>query len=132
MPAPAPVSPDVAKLLATLNHPAEATIHTVRATVLGVDARIGEGIKWNAPSYHLAGAHFATFNLRGKTGAQLVLHLGAKPRPDAKVRGALGEQAQLLEWKSADRAILSLPDERSAQAVQEPLASIVREWIRHL
>ena len=127
-----PLEPTVAALLAELRHPQEPTIRAIRGVVLGADARIGEGIKWNAPSFHLAGDHFATFNLRSRDTVQLVLHLGARPRPDARIRDSLGEAGSRLEWKSADRAILSIGSLAEAKEADKPLRAIIREWLRHV
>ncbi len=128
----APPSAEVTSLLADLAHPLEPAILTLRAAVLGADSRIGEGIKWNAPSYHVAGAHFATFHLRGKTGVQLVLHLGAKSRPDATVREAVSDPDGMLEWKSADRATFMVRDAADATAKASALTRLVREWMTHV
>lgn len=125
-------APDVASLLAALAHPHERAIRTLRAAVLAADARIAEGIKWNAPSYHVDGAHFATFHLRSKVGVQLVLHLGAKARPDATVRAAVPDPQGLLEWKSADRATFTVRDATDAAAKASALTSLVRAWIAQL
>lgn len=125
-------SPEIAKLLATAQPSAEAIVGVVRAAVLGADPRIEEGIKWNAPSYHVGGAHFATFHLRSKAGVQLVLHLGAKPRVAPRVRAEVADPTRLLEWKSADRAVITIPTEAAAHQVQKPLTALVRQWIEHL
>jgi hypothetical protein len=125
-------SSEVAALLATLAQPAAATIRVARAAILGADARIEEGIKWKAPSYHVAGAHFATFNFRSRAGVQLVLHLGATPRPKADVRAEVADPDGLLDWKGADRAVLALPSEAAARRAQRSLTAIVRQWITHL
>ena len=127
-----PPAPDVASLLADLAHPLEPAIRTIRAAILGVDPRIAESVKWNAPSYHVGGAHFATFHLRSRKGVQLVLHLGAKVRSDATVRAAVPDPDELLEWKSPDRATFSVLDEKDAAAKAPALAAIVRVWIDHL
>jgi hypothetical protein len=122
----------VAELLADLEHPSESTILTVRAAILAADGRIAEGIKWKAPSYHVAGAHFATFNLRDRSRVQLILHLGAKPRPGARVRVNVADPLGLLEWKGADRALVNLPSEALDRRAQRALTAIVQQWIRQL
>ena len=133
MPTKAPaLAPEVALLLANLAHPLEPAIRTLRAAVLAADPRIAEGIKWNSPSYHLAGAHFATFHLRSKAGVQLVLHMGAKVRPDAAVRAAVPDPDGLLEWKSPDRATLTVRDAADAAAKASALTAIARVWVQHL
>ena len=126
------LAPDVASLLAALAHPLEPAIRTLRAAVLAADSRIAEAIKWNAPSYHVDGAHFATFHLRNKASVQLVLHLGAKTRPAATVRSAVSDPDGLLEWKSPDRATLTVSDAAHAGAAAPALTAIVRTWMQHL
>jgi hypothetical protein len=133
MPTQAPaLSPDVAALLAKAAHALEPAIRTLRAAVLAADPRIAEGIKWNAPSYHVGGAHFATFHLRSKAGVQLVLHLGAKTRTDATVRDAVPDPEGLLEWKSPDRATFTVRDAHDAVRKAAALTAIARVWIAHL
>lgn len=124
--------PEVTSLLAALAHPLEPAILTLRAAVLAADSRIAEEIKWNAPSYHIDGAHFATFHLRSRAGVQLVLHLGAKVRRDATVLSAVSDTDGLLEWKSPDRATLTVRDARHAAAAGPALTAIVRKWVQHL
>ena len=115
----------------SLAHPREAEIFAIRAILLAADPRIAESIKWNAPSFSTT-EHVATFQLRGKSGVQLVLHMGAKPRPDSRVRTSIDEPAAGLDWKSADRAVLTFADLADVEARKEPLTRVVRAWIRHL
>lgn len=115
----------------SLAHPREAEIFAIRAVLLAADPRIAESIKWNAPSFSTT-EHFATFQLRGKSGVQLVLHLGAKPRPDSLVRTSVDEPAAGLDWKGADRAVLTFADLADVEARKEPLTRVVRAWLRHL
>lgn len=128
---PAP-SPEVKSLLDKLAHPLEEAIHELRAAVLSADPRIAEAIKWNAPSYHLAGAHLATFHLRGRAGVQLVLHLGAKAQPSATVQADVPDPRRLLEWKSVDRATYTVRNAADAAAKAAALTSIIRAWIEHV
>ena len=79
--------------LRDLEHPLKKEIEAVRRIVLGFTPAIGEGIKWNVPSFRTATEYFATFNLRAKDSVQLILHLGAKVRPGQRrsrspIRGA--------------------------------------------
>lgn len=126
------LAPDVESLLRSLAHPLEPAIHILRTAILAADPRIAEEVKWNAPSYHLAGAHFATFHLRSKAGVQLVLHLGAKVRSDATVHAAVPDPGGLLEWKSPDRATFSVADATDAATKAPALAAIVCVWIDHV
>jgi hypothetical protein len=89
--------------LERLEHPCRQEVYAVRQIILGVDGRIGEALKWNAPSF-LTTEHFATFNLRARDGVQLVLHRGARPRP-APERLPIPDAAGLLSWRANDRAV---------------------------
>jgi hypothetical protein len=119
---------DVERFLAALDHPQRNAILALRAIILGADARIAESVKWNAPSFHTS-EHFATFHLRAKTGVQVVLHLGAKPRPDATVRDSIDDGASLLEWRSPDRALATFRDLADVEEKRAAFAAIVRQWI---
>ncbi|HYD53109.1 MAG TPA: DUF1801 domain-containing protein, partial [Gemmatimonadaceae bacterium] len=115
-------------LLGALDHPHLPAIRALRALVLGAAPGIREHVKWNAPSFRTT-EDFATFNLRAKTGVQLVLHLGAAPRPDSPARGAVQDPDGLLTWKSADRAIVTFADHDAVTRNADALQAIVRQWI---
>ncbi|MDP3274260.1 MAG: DUF1801 domain-containing protein [Deltaproteobacteria bacterium] len=126
---PTPVS--IEAMIRGLKHPHEAEILAIRALVLAVDPSITEAIRWNAPSFATT-EHFATFHLRGATGVQLVLHLGAKPRPDATLRETLDEPTAELTWKSADRAVLYFASLSDVAARSEAVTRVLRTWIAHV
>lgn len=129
-PAPARSRPtaDVETLLAELDHPLATEISQLRAMIRGADPRIAEGIKWNAPSFHTT-EHFATFHLRARDAIQVVLHLGAKPRPDASIRGVIADPAALLEWRGADRAIVTFCSQADVESKRDAFVALVRQWI---
>lgn len=121
----------VAELLDTLDHPHLAEIRALRAVILGADARIAEEVKWNAPSFRTTD-HFATVHLRARDGVQLILHLGARSRPDAAVRAEVADPTAMLRWLAADRASVTFRDLEDVEARRDALAEVVRQWIRHL
>lgn len=126
---PASNANEVSEFMRTLAHPLKAEIEAVRALLLAADATIQEGIKWNAPSFRVQ-EYFATVHLRNTKAVQIIFHLGAKARPDAKL--TLDDPAGLLEWLAHDRATVklnSLPDIQNHGAA---LQNIVRQWITHL
>lgn len=117
--------------LEAIDHPSKPEIVALRAIILGVDDRIGESVKWKAPSFYTT-EHFATFNLRAKEGVQVVLHLGATPRPDATVRASVTDPSKLLVWKSADRATVTFRDLSDVKTKRKAFADVVRQWIEHV
>jgi hypothetical protein len=126
------LQPDVTALVSALKHRSEAVITALRRLVLDVDPRIEEHVKWNAPSFAVGEADFATFHLRSKTGLQVVLHLGAKPRPDARVRTEVPDPAGLLVWRGADRAIVTFTDLADVEEKRQAFTAIVGRWLKHL
>lgn len=125
----APAPDDVEAFLASLDHPFEKEIREIRKAILGADARIGEGIKWNAPSFRTS-EFFATFHLRAKDGVQVILHLGAKKRESPGF--AIDDPGSLLEWLGKDRASVKFRDAKDVKAKQAAFVNVVRQWIEHV
>lgn len=120
-------SDEAAALLAKLDHPRRAEIEVLRRIILAVDARVREGVKWNAPSYHI-GTHFATFKLRPRDAVQVVLHTDAKkrslPRPLT-----VDDPGGMLKWAAEDRCVATFVDADDVDAKGAAFASIVEQWI---
>ena len=108
-----------------------AAIDTIRKAILAADPRVQEAVKWNAPSFFITD-HFATFRLGGKDGLQLILHLGVRPRKDAKLRASVPDPDGLLDWKSPDRAVITIRDAAHAAQTARALGPILKAWIPHL
>ncbi|TWH99748.1 uncharacterized protein DUF1801 [Luteimonas cucumeris] len=125
----APKTGSVEDFLAALEHPFKPEILALRTIVLGADAGIAEGIKWNAPSFRTS-EYFATFHLRAKEGVQMILHRGARKRDGATV--AIGDPEALLEWLGADRASVRFRDLPDIRARQSAFEQIIRQWIRQV
>jgi hypothetical protein len=121
--------PAVIAFLSGLDHPLKQEIEAVRQIILGADPSIREGIKWNAPSFRTT-EYFATFNLRGKGGLRIVLHIGAKAKATAETGIKIPDPAGLLEWLAKDRALVTIADKKDVEEKREALEGIVREWIR--
>jgi len=117
--------------LAALDHPYKAEIMQLRQLILAADPRIGEAIKWNAPSFYTT-EYFATFHLRAKAGAQLILHLGAKVRATATTELATADPAGLLTWLAKDRATFTMPSIAAIDAQQVALTALIQRWIGYL
>ena len=120
---------EVETFLADLKHPRKQEILLVRDIIRGVDPKIGESIKWNAPSFHTT-EHFATMQLRAKDRILVVLHRGAKSRPGVTLQAHIPDPAKLLEWRGADRAIVTFLDVADIEAKRAPFVSILRQWMK--
>jgi Domain of unknown function (DU1801) len=119
----------VDEFMAALAHPLKPEIEAVRKIILGAGKGIGEGIKWNAPSFH-TGEHFATFNLRATDSIQLIFHLGAKVKDNSTGGLQITDPEGLLKWLAKERCIATLRDMKDVKARGAALADIVRQWIR--
>lgn len=119
---------DVARFLAALDHPHRPVILAIRALILAADPRVREHIKWNAPTFH-TDVDFATFHLRGNGGVQLVLYLGVTSRPDSEARTIIADPTGLLEWKAADRAIVTIRDADHLEEERGALMAVLGQWI---
>ena len=126
-----PEAETVDELLAALKHPGKPVIQAVREVILAADPRIKEAIKWNAPSFYTT-EHFATFHLRAKTGVVLVLHLGARARPDVDLRSAIVSAGMTLEWKGNDRATVTFHDLAQVRREKTAFRRLLQAWIRHV
>lgn len=122
---------EVDAFVAALDHPRKAEILALRRIILGADQRIGEGIKWNAPSYRTSD-WFATTHLRARDGVHVVMHFGAKKRADFAPRAAIDDPDSLLEWLAEDRAVAKFADMADIQAKRSAYAALVRQWIGHV
>ncbi len=124
-------SDDVEAFLASLDHPHWQEILALRQVILGADPRIGEGIKWNAPSFRTS-EWFATVHLRAKDGVQLILHFGAKKRDGFAPRPAIADPESLLEWAGVDRAFARFRDLADVEAKRSAFTAVLRQWIEHV
>ena len=117
--------------ITSLGHPAEAEILGLRAIILAADPRIGEAVKWNAPSFFTSD-HFATMNLREKQGIGLILHFGAKKNAIAETGVTIDDPSALLQWLAKDRAIVKFQSVDDLRGKEPALTALLRQWITRL
>ena len=115
--------------MSALVHPCKTEIEALRKLMLGVDASIAEGVKWNVPSFRTT-EWFATTHLRAKSGFGVVFHFGAKARALPKGGLAIEDPDKLLEWLGKDRAIVAFADAKDFAKKKAAFKAIVRQWIR--
>jgi hypothetical protein len=121
----------VDELMGSLVHRHKDAISDLRRIILGVDASVAEGVKWNAPSFRTT-EYFATTNLRTKTGIGVILHLGAKIR-DLRGEGlAIKDPDNLLKWLATDRAAIEFSDADEVKSKRGAVEKILRQWIKHV
>jgi len=120
-------SAEVDSYMGALEHPMAAQVERLRSAILGVDDRINESIKWNAPSFYVDD-HFATFNLHYPDRIQIVLHAGAKVNPDAR-QFEVSDPACLLKWAAADRASVTFGSDSEVDERLAAFLDVLKQWI---
>jgi hypothetical protein len=121
----------VETFMAELAHPFKNEIETIRRLMLGIDASVSEGIKWNAPSFRTTD-YFATTNLRAKNAIGVILHLGAKARdlPDGEMK--IDDPKNLLKWLAKDRASVEFAGGEALKAQTAAFRAVLRQWIKYV
>ena len=65
--------PEVDEWMAAYNNPQKALVQSVRAVILAADSRIGECIKWKAPTFVYKG-NIASFFPKARAHVSLMFH----------------------------------------------------------
>lgn len=129
-PASKPAGESVDAYLAALEHPHTKGVQALRRAILGIDARIREEVKWNAPSFYLED-HFATFRLSPGSTFQLILHTGAKAKSNAR-QLRLDDPRGLLKWAAKDRCVLTFESDSDAITKRAEVTRMVKDWMAQL
>ena len=124
-------APSVAAYLRAFRHPLKLEIEATRLIILGVSPAIGDGVKWNAPSFRTEKDWFATLHVRTKESVQLILFVGVKKRPGFKPF-MLSDPNGLVKWLAEDRALVTLGAGRDIPDNRKALEAIVLTWIKQL
>lgn len=124
------VDRDVDAFMAALDHPLKAEIEALRAIICPLDPRIVESVKWNAPSYAIDD-HFATLRLYPQRTVQVVLHTGAKVKPESRAM-TIDDPDGLIVWATSDRGAVAFADIADIERKRDAFVSIVRQWIAQL
>jgi hypothetical protein len=110
--------PEVDAWFAASDHPLKDAMLRVRAIVLGVDARIGECIKWKSPTFTFRG-NLASIDPRTRRYVNLMFHQGA----------TLPGEHPALQGGSGTVRYLRFEDVDAVEAGRSDLEAAVRAWI---
>lgn len=113
---------EVAAYMSKLKHPLKAEMEKVRKIIKGVDKKIGERIKWKAPSYHYGDTDMVTFNAWADKNIHLVFHHPAI----VKIK------SPLLQGDYKDRRMMYFSSMKEVSAGKKELERILEELIRFL
>lgn len=124
-------APDVDAFMQALDHPLKKEIAATRKVMLGASGDIGEGVKWQAPSFRTEADYFATINLRATEQVQVIFHTGAKAKGKV-MQGKVADPEGLLRWLAKDRALASLGQGAAFKANSPALAALTAAWVARL
>jgi hypothetical protein len=122
---------DVGEFMRKLEHPLKSELEAVRRIILGANAQIREGIKWNAPSFYI-NEYFATINVRGVSGrdcVMIIFHRGARVKDNSAEGLEIKDPTGLLEWLAKDRCAVKLYDMSDVNSKKAALEGVVKQWI---
>ena len=119
-------APTVTAFLGNLAHRRKDEIERLRAIILAAVPALGEQVKWNAPSFGLAGEDRITFRLQPGDRVELIFHRGARAKTDAF---AFTDPSGLVEWLAPDRGRIGFADMAEIEARAPALTQLVVDWI---
>lgn len=112
-------TPKVNDYMNNLDHPFKAEVEAIRRIILNTDARITEGVKWNAPSFYYKG-DMVVFNLHATQHIHMVFPSGM----------TIPDTSGLLEGEYKDgRRMVYFSGMDDVEAKKAALESVVRAWI---
>ena len=110
-------NPDVDDWLERYENPMKPLVERTRDIFLGADDRIGEVVKWSAPTFVYKG-NLASFQPRAKECVSIVFHEGA----------SIPGIHPLLEGSGGHGRVARLADADEIEARRPELEAIVRAW----
>jgi hypothetical protein len=120
-PSPTPLSnrnPDVDAWFEHYDNPLKALVQEVRDAVLDTDDRVGEVIKWQAPTFVYKG-NIASFFPKSKKHVTLMFHQGA----------SIDDPLGLLEGDGPTSRSAKFTNSEDLAAKREALRALIANWI---
>ncbi len=117
---------EVAAFMASLDHPLNPGIETIRHAILALDPAITERVKWKAPAFSFDNDRL-TFNLRHPGRIQIILHRGAKVKDTTGF--TFSDPTGLIAWASPDRGIVTFASIEQVDLHLDDLAPVLLDWL---
>ncbi|MCC6877112.1 MAG: DUF1801 domain-containing protein, partial [Sandaracinaceae bacterium] len=96
-----PKTDEVERWLASYDNPMKDVVMRIREVILGTDPRVGECIKWQAPTFTFEG-NIASFFPKSRQHASLMFHQGARiPGTHPRLEGE-GDAGRVLKLASVE------------------------------
>lgn len=119
----------LATWLLACKHPLRAELDELRVIVQSSVRSLVEGVKWNAPSWHLPDHEDCITGNLGKDCLRLVFHRGAKVKDGGVQQPFVDVEHGWLEWPSGDRAVATFRNGDELRAAKPELVKLVRAWV---
>lgn len=121
------LNPDVTMLVKTFDHPLSETITELRKFILEQHSDLKETIKWNGPNFVFRTDDRITLRVQSPKIIQIIFHCGVKKQ--TLQSNYIDHESPLLEWKSNDRAIISLKSVADFSQNSNEIAVIIAQWL---
>ena len=112
-----PKSKEVDAWFARYQNPMKDVVLRMRAIILGTDRRIGECIKWQAPTFTFEG-NLASFYPKSKQHASLMFHMGAR----------IPGRHPRLEGTGGTSRVMKIASVAEAETARADIERIARAW----
>ncbi|WP_426167113.1 DUF1801 domain-containing protein [Sandarakinorhabdus sp. DWP1-3-1] len=113
--------------IAGLDAPTAAVVTRLRTLAMTAAEGVTEHVKWNAPSFCVAGDDRITLGLERAGGVRMVLHRGAKVKDSAGF--VFADPAGLARWPAVDRGVVTIRDAAALEAMAPALADVMARWL---
>ncbi len=110
-------SDDVTAWLEIYDNPQKDLVAAIREVILSADPRVGECIKWQAPTFTYKG-NIASFFPKSKKHASLMFHKGA----------TIPGSWSALEGDAAEGRTMKFKDADDLAAKRDQLVGVVKAW----
>jgi hypothetical protein len=122
------LNPSVTQFINELQHPQSNVIEALRHIILDSVPGLAENIKWNGPNYTFEADDRITMRVQPPGKVQLIFHRGAKKQAEPEQKLII-DTANLLDWKTNDRAVATFKRIEEVEQQREQLSAIVAAWI---
>lgn len=102
----------------------------LRSIITDAHPELVEHIKWNSPSYMLAGNDRITLSVRPNYPVAIILHMGVDRPEDKNSRPIMDDTSGLIEWKSDIRGVISFTDLDDINAKELQFSTIIDKWLK--
>jgi hypothetical protein len=102
-------------------------VDLLRSLIIGTHSGLVERLKWNAPSFALAGDDRITLGVERKGGVRVVLHRGAKQRDLAGFH--FSDPAGLAKWPAMDRGAIVFKCLAQIESRRDELSELCSRWL---